>query len=199
MNGKDIISNIRAAINDVKQNNQDVISVEALLNYLNALENEASETDILDHRQHDAHLAEYRVENEKNIAHYNAQQLHAVEMFRSVIGYGSATLKSAILINGGAAVALLAFIGNIWNLDVSQGVVSHLTSAIVYFSFGVLAAAIGTALSYFTQYFYSEDYQRTGIVFHTLTVVIVVSSYVLFSLGIMGAYESFVLQFSTNN
>ena len=199
MTGKDIIENIRSAVIDVKQNNQDVISVDALLNYLDALDKDASDTDVLDHRQHDSNLAEYRAENERNIAHYNAQQLHAVEMFKSVIGYGSAALKSAILINGGAAVALLAFIGNIWSKEIAQAAVSHLTSAIAYFSFGVLAAAVGTASSYFTQYYYSENYQRTGIVFHTLTVAVVIGSYVLFSLGIIGSYESFVLQFAPNN
>ena len=76
MNGKAIILEIKRAVNDVKQKNQDVISVDALLNYLDVLEKDASETDDINHRQHEANLAEYRAENERNIAHYNAQQLH---------------------------------------------------------------------------------------------------------------------------
>jgi len=198
VNGKEIITEIKNAVIGVKQKNEEVISVDALLNYLDALEKDASEVDENHARRHEAALAEYQAENERNIAHYNAQQLHAVEMFRSVISYGAAALKSAILINGGAAAALLAFIGNIWSKGVTPTGVAPLTSAIAYFSFGVLAAAIGTASSYFAQYYYGESYQRTGVVFHTLTAVLVVGSYVLFGLGISGAYEAFVAQLSPN-
>ena len=196
MNGKEIINNIRNAVNDAKQQNQDVISVDALHNYLNALENEISETDESNNRQHEASLTEYRAENERNIAHYNAQQLHAIEMFRSIINYGTVVLKSAILINGGAAVALLAFIGNIWTKGITPTSVVPLTSSIAYFSFGVLSATIGTATSYFTQYYYGTEHQRAGVVFHYLTVFFVVGSYILFSLGSLGTYESFVEQLS---
>lgn len=199
MNGKEVISDIRNAVNDVKRQNKEVISVDALLNYLDVLENDVSEIDEHNARKHEANLAEYRAENERNIAHYNAQQLHAVEMFRSIISYGAAALKSAILINGGAAAALLAFIGNVWGKGVSSASVTPLTSAIAYFSFGVLAAAIGTASSYFTQYYYGENYQRTGVAFHTLTAVLVVGAYILFSFGVFGAYESFVVHLSPNN
>lgn len=198
MKGREIIDYIRKAVDDVKQRNRDVISVEAFLNYLDVLEKEALEIDENHHRQHEVSLTKYRAENERNIAHYNAQQLCAVEMFRSVISYGAAALKSAILINGGAAAALLAFIGNIWSKGIIPASVVPLTSAIVYFSFGVLAAAVGTAASYVTQYCYGENFQRTGVVFHTFTVVFIVGSYILFSLGVFGAYESFIVQLSSN-
>lgn len=196
MNGKEIIKDIQDAVNDVKQKNEDVISVDALLNYLAALENDVSGIDENNNRQHLAKLEEYRAENERNIAHYNAQQLHAVEMFRSVISYGAAALKSSILINGGAAVALLAFIGNVWNKGLVQASVTPLMSAIVYFSFGVLAAAIGTAASYLTQYCYGEEHNKTGTAFHVLTVICVIGAYAMFSFGVLDAHEAFTGQFS---
>ena len=37
-----------------------------------------------------------------------------VELMRATVAFGQFAIKSAILINGGATVALLAFIGNIW-------------------------------------------------------------------------------------
>lgn len=104
MNGKAIIEEIKKAV-------KDVISIDALLNYLNVLDKDASGVDENTQRKHETELTVYRAENERNLAHYNAQQHQAVEIFKSVISYGTATLKSAILINGGAAVALLAFIG----------------------------------------------------------------------------------------
>lgn len=198
MNGKDLIDEIRDAVDSVKKQNQEVISVDALLNYLHALESDVSESNEDHVRQHEASLVQYQVENEKNIAHYNAQQLHSVELFRSVITYGEAALKSAILINGGAAVALLAFIGNIWNKGISEGSAAPLTAAITSFSFGVLAAALGTAGSYLAQFLYSQNYQRSGKTFHTFAVVSVICSYVLFAFGVAGSYESFVTQLSPN-
>ncbi|MGR3219179.1 MAG: hypothetical protein ACUZ8H_05085 [Candidatus Anammoxibacter sp.] len=132
MNGKIIIEEIRKAVNDVRENNKDVISIDALLNYLDALDKDTSAVDVDSQRKHETALTVYHAENERNLAHYNAQQLQAVEMFKSVISYGATALKSAILINGGAAVALLAFIGNIWNKGIPQAAVGPLTSAIAY-------------------------------------------------------------------
>jgi len=191
MNGKDVIADIRNAVNDVKRNNQDVVSVSALLNYLEALEEDANQIEEIDRKKHEIALEEYKAANERNIAHYNAQQLHAIEMLRSVITYGAAALKSATLINGGAAVALLAFIGNIWGKGIKVVAVEPLTNSIYYFSFGVLLAAIGTAGSYFAQYYYNEDHEKTGVAFHVITVLLVIGSYVLFGLGTIGAYEAF--------
>jgi len=198
MKGKEVIEDIRKAVNDIKRNNQDVISVSALLNYIDALEKDSDQIEEIDSKKHETDLTIFRAEHERNIAHYNAQQLHAVEMFKSVISYGAAALKSAILINGGGAAALLAFIGNIWTKGIAQAAVGPLTSSISYFSFGVLVAAIGTAGSYFTQYYYNEGYARVGIAFHVLTGVLVVGSYVLFGLGAAGAYETFVEHLTPN-
>ncbi|NKC15637.1 MAG: hypothetical protein GKR94_26610 [Gammaproteobacteria bacterium] len=73
-----------------------MISVNALLNYLEALELDVSEVNESRTLQYESNLIHYKAENERNIAHYSAQQIHAVEMFRSIINYGSAALKSAI-------------------------------------------------------------------------------------------------------
>lgn len=42
------------------------------------------------------------------------------EQFKAVISAGENVLRSVILINGGAAIALLAFIGNIWNKSIKN-------------------------------------------------------------------------------
>ncbi len=199
MHAKEIIKIIKDAVLEVKAANQDVISVDAMANYLDALKKDVESVEEADKKKFEADIAVFRAEHERNLAHYKAQQLHAVELFRSVISYGQAALKSAMLINGGAAAALLAFIGNVWIKGVSPDAVSSLTSAIAYFAFGVLVAAIGTAGSYFTQYCYSGSFQRAAIVFHTLTVLIVLCSFVLFGFGVFESYQAFVEHLSPNN
>ena len=198
MQAKEIIKVIKDAVLEVKAQNQEVISVDAMANYLDALKKDIESVEKVNNKKFEADIAVFRAEHERNLARYKAQQLYAVELFRSVIGYGQAALKSAMLINGGAAAALLAFIGNIWIKGVSPDAVNSLTSAIAYFAFGVLVAAIGTAESYFTQYCYSESFQRSAIVFHTLTVLFVLGSFVLFGLGALESYQAFVEHLAPN-
>lgn len=62
--------------------------------------------------------------------------------------YAQSTLKAAYLINGGAAVALLAFIGGAEHLQ--RQVIVGLAEATAIFGFGVLAAAGSTCLAYIT-------------------------------------------------
>ncbi|MGI8426184.1 MAG: hypothetical protein ACR2M4_06230 [Actinomycetota bacterium] len=54
-----------------------------------------------------------------NLSGWVAERQHVfdrnLEMLRATVLTGQSALKSALLINGGAAVALLAFVGSIWN------------------------------------------------------------------------------------
>ena len=62
--------------------------------------------------------------------------------YETVITYARDTLKAAMLINGGAAVAVLAFIGKIWSSNAGSEVTVLLPSALATFSLGVLLAGI---------------------------------------------------------
>jgi hypothetical protein len=54
-------------------------------------------------------LTQWKLQHKSNLAEYKASAEFSLEQLRSVIVAGQAALKSAILINGGAAVALLDF------------------------------------------------------------------------------------------
>ncbi len=199
MQANKIIDIIKSTVLDVKKQKQEMISVDAMANYLDALKNDIEGAEEVDQKKFESDIELFRAEHERNLAHYEAQQLHSVEMFRSVISYGQAVLKSTMLINGGAAVALLAFIGNIWTKGISPESVGSLTSAIAFFAFGVLVAVFGTVGSYFTQYCYHESFQRAAIVFHTLTVIIVLGSFILFGFGVVDSYQAFVEHLNPHN
>ena len=110
---------------------------------------------------------------------------------KSVNNYAQTALKSALLINGGAAGALLAFIGNIWDKGANQAAVGSLTNSIFWFSFGVLLAAIGTGTAYGTLYCYAYKRKHWGFGLHVFTFLLVFSSYVFFGLGAHEAYSTF--------
>lgn len=198
MRAQEVIDVIKKAVEDVKAQDQQVVSADALLKYLDALKADASISVEANQRKFESDLALFHAEHERNLAHYSAQQALNVEMLRSVITYGQEALKAAILINGGAAAAVLAFIGNIWTKGIVVTAVGSITCSLVLFAFGVLAATVGTAGSYFSQYFYTENAQKTAVCFHILTVVVVVASYVLFGLGAYEAYTAFAEHLAPN-
>jgi hypothetical protein len=71
---------------------------------------------------------------------------------RAAIDGASAVFRTLVLINGGAAVSVLAFVGGL----ISQGELSlgaqaaGVTRALLLFALGVLASALGVAFAYFT-------------------------------------------------
>ena len=73
---------------------------------------------------------------------------------KAAITNADLALRTAVLINGGAAVSVLAFVGGL----VTQGKLTKANSleevsyALALFAFGVAAAALAMGFSYFTNY-----------------------------------------------
>jgi hypothetical protein len=183
MNVQQAIAKIRNALVQVQESGQQVVAIPPLLEFLRAVEQEApldSETKKLQH--------------ETNLAYYRVQHEHAIEMFRSVVESGKIALTTSILVNGGATVALLAFLGNM--IGKSPPVLGPmqvtLVVSLMFFAGGVLAAAVATGSTYVTQYCYTEGWRRSATGFHVLTVALVVGAYLAFLGGMVAAYHAFV-------
>ncbi len=80
------------------------------------------------------------------------------DFFKSIneqaVATSNSVLRSLILINGGAAVAALAFFGNLagnQSLNIT-GKVADLTRPLLWFGWGVAAAVVSMILAYFTHY-----------------------------------------------
>jgi hypothetical protein len=76
----------------------------------------------------------------------DAERMHALNeaylklASEAAVKYAESTVKAIMLINGGASVSVLAFIGGL------------LTNSLMWFASGVLSAAIGAFLAYFAAY-----------------------------------------------
>jgi hypothetical protein len=184
MDHEEVINTIRSAVLKVREDGNESVSVGGLLGYLSELSGEVAKKNGFDE-------AAFHHDHERNLAHYEAQQQQSLELWRAVITFAQSSLKSALIINGGGAVALLAFIGNIWAKGIAPEAVAPITLSIAYFGFGVLAAALGSATTYVTQYSYAANWQRNAVVFHVATVAIVFISFILFGFGAFEAYTSF--------
>ncbi|NOE18878.1 hypothetical protein GS634_12175 [Ruegeria atlantica] len=113
-------------------------------------------------------------------------------MTKAAIGFGQGAIRALILINGGAAIAVMTFIGNFGT--VQAGLISSFSLALLLFSMGVAAAALVAGCSYVTQFFYESSSGRllkAGIAFHWLAVLSAIVSLVFFVWALLTAYHGF--------
>lgn len=66
---------------------------------------------------------------------------------KASIDSGTLAIRSALLINGGAAIALLAYVGT---LEIKES--STVIGSLVWFALGVAAAAFGTAFAFMANF-----------------------------------------------
>jgi hypothetical protein len=182
MDAREAIAKVREALTEVQTSGQQVVPIPALLEFLRAVEQEAP----LD--------AETRkLQHESDLAYYRAQSENAIEMFRGVVESSKIALTTIILVNGGATVALLAFLGNVVTTT-SPGLAAMrpaLARSIMFFASGVLLAAIATGTTYVTNYCYTYEWKRSALRFHILTIALVLGSYACFLGGMLSAYGGF--------
>jgi len=136
-------------------------------------------------------LERYRAELQHWVEQNKAVEAFNIEMFRSVLATGQSALKNAMLINGGAGVALLAFIGHVWEKALTPASVRGLTWSLVLFMAGVLASAMAAGTTYLSQAFYANDWARTADAIKYFTIFLVGMSYVAFAIGGYEAYSAF--------
>ena len=150
---------------------------------------------------------EYSISSEKMI----------VEQIRSIKDYEKALFKCAILLNGAAAISVLAFIGSIWTIKPVQPIVVGLNKPLLYFSIGLIHAALSLITGYFTSIasFFSvrkatskgkkeKDVNSTNfmvvpikakgntIILYVITFIFLFTSYGAFIFGIFVAIHEFI-------
>lgn len=116
-----------------------------------------------------------------------------LEMFRTVIQSGQNAVKTALLMNGGASVSLLAFIGKL--TEEQHARIPAFTNALAIFVCGVFAIVASSGATYMSQWFYAEPEnwkQRTGLSFNVLAILLGLVSYVFFVWGMRSAYVAFL-------
>jgi len=129
--------------------------------------------------------------------------------------FAGLALKYAVMINGGGAVALLAFVGAIWSTGPKPLVVIALTVAIAFFALGVFSAAWAAWTRYQIQNYrhleaqareqhhrsaerWAGDFRKLGEQSYRHWKSFLMASFVLFIVGVAAACGSLLLQFLTN-
>jgi hypothetical protein len=193
MSVKQFIDQMKAVIESVRSEGTKEITCESLIKYLNDVgESASSQPD--DTNATTVELEQYKAKVQLQAAAYRHDHEANLEMFRSVIQTGQGAIKSSFLLNGGASLAILAFIGHLAKVDSAK--VSEFADCILPFSFGVLFIAIVSGGTYLTQCMYSSSkswVNKTGVVLQIATVLLTIVSYGMYVWGLMRTYQSFAV------
>jgi hypothetical protein len=137
--------------------------------------------------ERESHIAKIR-DWEDQWKHSRAWQ---IENQRQVIGLGQSALRGLALINAGAVVALLAFLGNVWTKGVT---IEPFLAAMWAFALGVGLAALASAFSYLTQLLYGSESEKTLSVaqgMHVTTLVVGLAALGVFCMGSYRTLDAF--------
>lgn len=193
----EVIQEVKKALDKTKEAGEVSVSIDAMGNFMDQLEVRAQEVGELDQLEHERLLTQFEAENARNIAYSQNINAHSLEMFKSVIATGQAALKSSMVINGGAAAALLAFTGKIWSEGSIVQVTNALTHSILLFCAGLLIASFASGTTYLSQLAYAKDWNKVGGAVNAFTVLTVLASYAMFGFGCFNASNSLALHFGT--
>src|SRR5665213_2734132 len=111
-----------------------------------------------------------------------------LESFKSLIQFALAVARGIILANGGAAVAILAFLGNIWAKEPkAHDVAKAITEPLSLFLIGI-AAGIGIlASAYVAQSFFTVYWNKTGFTFQAIGLLLAIAGLATFIVGALNA------------
>ncbi len=115
---------------------------------------------------------------------------------------GQSAMRTALIINGGSAVAMLAFIGSLYNGTLDKSLLKAMAHSLLYNIIGVLVvgAAFGVIyLGYFLGLFGQEEenklsrrYSICMDICNYSSWILVIASYTLFLIGAVNAYLIFI-------
>ncbi|MBL8645158.1 MAG: hypothetical protein JNK21_14595 [Rhodospirillaceae bacterium] len=181
------LSDLTAVLLQLKHNGTQTVLIDHLLPAISsALHNTGTPEDAAELERLKANLAEWKDSR--------------LEMFRSVIQVGQAAIKSLLLINGGATIAYLAFLGQL--AGKSTVLLAYYASPIIWFVAGVSLAGLLAVLTYLSQACYARDsgtpetkkWETRGAFVHVLCLIAGVVSLVAFVGGGLAAYSLIILR-----
>lgn len=183
MSTKQFATQMKAMIEDIKAKGTAAIHCDNLIAYLNEVKNspEVEPTPI--------EIERYKADLQNWIESNKLTNEGKLEMFRSVIASGQNAIKSSFLLNGGASVALLAFIGHLAQFQPAK--VAPFSSCLLPFTYGVLAIAVTSGLTYLSQWLYASTHLRArqaGFGFNVLCILLGFASYAFFAWGLYATY-----------
>lgn len=226
------IEQIENDLLELKQKGQLEVDIDKLLAYLSSNKDrsfirdeiEKCEMEIARDKlkfQHEHELEDHKSDIQVKLSAISTLNQSQSNMSTAILETAQTALKGSILINGGAAIAVLAFIGNVWSVGINESTRYSLLSAVSFFSYGALAGAVAGGLRYISQHIYFLTFQEAvkaiydsfssnkppefpknnkmfiGDRVRDVAIIFAIVAYVCFYLGIRNAGVAFNIHFSS--
>jgi hypothetical protein len=123
-----------------------------------------------------------------------------IAVYKTVSMQGQNALKASLLINGGASIALLAFISITMGQNTGNPPLLKLFSPMLQFTVATLLAAIAFGATYLTGLVQSVAGSKKMLwfwFFNLSAIFMIIASYVLFFIGSLRVYFAFIEAFKT--
>ena len=166
MEAKDFALDLRDTLLGIQIEGATTLQTENVVAYLNEA---IASMDRLPPQPTLADMVLYKANLQRWVEEHKNAHSHQVEMFRSVISAGQSALRSAFLMNGGGAVAVLAFIGNLANNDPQR--IPSLAPSLTVFVTGVLLVTVASGATYLSQWFYAHLSKGSRYTGHTFNII----------------------------
>lgn len=187
MSVKEFVGQMKQTIEEIKAQGTASIQCDNLIAYLSEIQKAPEkEPTALQIEQYKADLQNWIETNKQN-------HEGNLEMFRSVITSGQSAIKTTFLLNGGASIAMLAFIGHLTQFSAAK--IPLFAACLATFAYGVLAIAMASGFTYLSQWLYASDRPaaiKAGFYFNLLCILLGFSSYGFFAWGLFKAYCAFL-------
>lgn len=146
----------------------------------------------------EANLA--RIQHYYNRIEEHQQRTHEVDMeiFRAANQSGQTAIRSVFLINGGAAIAISAFIGTVASAPNSSIAVKDFALPLALFSVGAFSSSLSYATTYLTQFTqgYQDEYSkwrsRLATAFNGSAIFFGAIGLACFAIGLFQTYHTMV-------
>lgn len=177
MSENEPLSELRKTLQSLKVEGHSVVLIDGLLELLDG-------STVVQPMQ----LETWKEACERDRLHYQlthqAKSQERFELFKAVVTAGHAAVRSAILLNGGAAVAVLAFVGSL----VQHGTPIHgFAGTLPHFAVGALFGSLASGGTYLAQSYYARNKAGIGKWWNLATMGCVTLSYLMFLVGCLMA------------
>lgn len=152
-------------------------------------------------KDHEARLTSENLAYSETLIRQREEWLHLPRtqllMFRAVIDFALITIRSLILVNGGAIIGILSFAGNLWGRSGNDAATTAvaIAPALTFFVVGLSCALLTAGCAYVSQACFVElavpKGKRFGGYFRTVGVTFAFLSLLGFGLGAYASLTAF--------
>jgi len=185
MDAKEVIQRVRSSLSSATSSGATSISVNAVAAVVDAAERQVLADIEGEFRAHELRVSALRYEHELQ---------RSLEMIKLTTSSGFTALRTAVLINGGAVIALLAFMGSQRGASMPE-LARSMVGPLGWFTTGAMVSAFATGLGYLAQAGFGNEFKwksvEIGVLARILAIALVLFAYGAFVTGAFRAASVF--------